>query len=107
MIRLSAFLTLFAPSLLAAAPAAATETYILTPEQVEAAMQSASVKPAAVTASEPVSPRRQVHGEVGAMIGTGGARGLFGTMLAPIGDDGFAALQFETTRTGERRIRRR
>ena len=46
---------------------------------------------------------RQVHGEIGAMIGTGGARGIFGTAAVPLGDTGMAVFSFENSRYGRLR----
>ena len=40
-----------------------------------------------------------IHGEIGAEIGTGGTRGLFGSALVPLGDRGAAAFSFEDYRT--------
>ncbi len=50
---------------------------------------------------------RAVHGEIGAFVGSGGARGLFGTAEVPIGDRGFASFSFEDSRTDDRGYRRR
>jgi hypothetical protein len=41
------------------------------------------------------NPARQVHGEVGFGIGTGGYREVFGTIVAPLGDDGVLAFSFD------------
>jgi hypothetical protein len=38
---------------------------------------------------------RQVHGEVGFGIGTGGYREVYGTVVAPLGDDAVLALSFD------------
>ena len=46
---------------------------------------------------------RQMHGEVGMMIGTNGARGMFGSAVAPIGQNGSVAVAFENTRFGRHR----
>jgi hypothetical protein len=46
---------------------------------------------------------RQVHGEIGAMIGTGGARGIFGTAAVPLGDTGMAVFSFENSHYGRLR----
>jgi hypothetical protein len=46
---------------------------------------------------------RQVHGEIGAMIGTGGARGIFGTAAIPLGDNAGAVVSFESSRYGRSR----
>jgi hypothetical protein len=40
-----------------------------------------------------------IHGEIGAEIGTGGTRGIFGSALVPLGDRGAAAFSFENYRT--------
>lgn len=45
----------------------------------------------------------RVHGEIGAMIGTGGARGVFGTAVIPLGENGTAVVSFENYRFGDRR----
>jgi hypothetical protein len=46
---------------------------------------------------------RQVHGEVGAFVGTGGARGVFGTAAIPLGDTSGALISFESSRFGRLR----
>lgn len=43
---------------------------------------------------------RRIHGEVSMMIGTGGARGIGGSMVAPIGETGMVAFAFESVRYG-------
>src|SRR4051812_49048519 len=48
-----------------------------------------------------------IHGEIGAVVGTGGTRGVFGTALIPLGDRGAAILSFEDFRTDTVRRRRR
>lgn len=48
---------------------------------------------------------QQVHGEVGAMVGTGGARGAFGTAAIPLGCKAGAVVSFESDRSGYRRHR--
>ncbi|GAO38407.1 hypothetical protein SCH01S_15_00320 [Sphingomonas changbaiensis NBRC 104936] len=40
-----------------------------------------------------------IHGEVGAVVGTGGTAGLFGTARIPLGDRGAAIISFEDYRT--------
>jgi hypothetical protein len=42
----------------------------------------------------------QIHGEVGAMIGSNGARGAFGSASIPLGQDAGASVSFETSRYG-------
>ena len=41
---------------------------------------------------------QEIHGEVGAMIGSGGTRGVFGTAAIPLGDDAGAIISFENSR---------
>ena len=41
---------------------------------------------------------RQIHGEIGAVIGTGGTRGVFGTAAVPLGETGSASFSFENSR---------
>jgi len=48
------------------------------------------------------APSRQIHGEFGAMIGTKGTRGAFGTVAIPIGDHAGAVVSFESSRYGRR-----
>lgn len=50
---------------------------------------------------------RRPHGEVGAFVGTGGARGVFGTTTVPIGETGSASFSFENSNYGNQRYRRR
>ena len=50
---------------------------------------------------------RRIHGEVGMMIGTGGARGMFGTAAIPLGDNAGAIVSFSTERYGDRGYRYR
>ena len=51
-------------------------------------------------------PGRQVHGEFGVAIGTGGYREVFGTAIYPMGDDGVAAISLDFIDLGKRRNRR-
>ena len=94
--------------LLVAAPCTAQPgtIYRLTPDEI--------AKVAAVPAVDPLFDRslfdetqvrrdRRVHGEVGAFVGTGGARGMFGSAAVPLGSDGFAAFSFEHSDYGRRR----
>jgi hypothetical protein len=41
---------------------------------------------------------RRPHGEVGMFIGSGGTRGVFGTVGVPLGENGFASFSFDTGR---------
>lgn len=50
----------------------------------------------------------QVHGEVGIMAGTGGAFGVFGTALVPLGENGSAVISVSKSQIGDsRRLRAR
>ena len=46
---------------------------------------------------------RAIHGEVGAMIGSNGTRGAFGTAAIPLGGNAGAIVSFESSRYGGRR----
>lgn len=77
----------------------------LTPEQKADVLNNgteASVA-AARAGIAPGGGDRQVHGEIGAMIGTGGARGIFGTAAIPLGDNAGAVVSFESSRYGRSR----
>lgn len=52
-------------------------------------------------------PRRQIHGEVGVAIGTGGFRSIYGTSVVPLGEDGTAIISLEHTDWGNQNYRRR
>lgn len=49
-------------------------------------------------ADNATAPDRRPHGEVGMFIGSGGSRGIFGTIGMPLGDNGFASFSFDTGR---------
>ena len=54
------------------------------------------------------APRdRRPHGQVGAFVGSGGSRGVFGETTVPIGDTGSASFSFENSDFGRRRYGRR
>lgn len=98
-----------------AAPASPTDERRLTPEQVEAVLAEAAAKRHAAEtpapAAEPViddadlPPIRDIHGELGVSIGTGGYREMFGTAVYPLGDDGVAAISLDLVDWGNRRNR--
>ena len=60
------------------------------------ALQTLLPGPSAATLS-------QIHGQVGAMIGSNGARGAFGAASIPLGPDAGASVLFETSRYGRSR----
>lgn len=83
----------------------------LTPEQIEAVLAEAAKKREAADLqlgpdAVETAPGRQVHGEVGVAIGTGGHREVFGTGVYPLGDDGVAAISLDFVDWGRRRDRR-
>lgn len=47
-------------------------------------------------------PARQVHGEVGFTVGTGGYRSAYGTAVVPLDGDGVAIISLGTTDFGSR-----
>jgi hypothetical protein len=49
-------------------------------------------------------PDNRPHGEVGMFVGSGGARGFYGTTGVPIGQNGYAQFSFGTGQ-GDRRLR--
>lgn len=81
------------------------QVYSLTPEQKEQALASATPRPAVPTVEtlDETGNDRRIHGEVGAMIGTGGARGMYGTAAIPLGENGGAIVSFEHSQFGNRR----
>ena len=100
------------PAVAAPAPEPAGQVYRLAPEEI-ARLADAPPPP-----FDPLFDRslydgvtakrdRQVHGEIGAFVGSGGARGVFGTAEVPLGDRGFASFSFEDSRTDDRGYRRR
>ena len=83
----------------------------LSPEQIEAVLTEAAKKRQAAEARdraetlEGKSPR-QIHGEVGVSIGTGGYREVLGTAIYPMEDGGAAAISFDFVDLGRRRVKR-
>ncbi len=82
---------------------AAPRVYGLSPGQKAAAL-AATADPLA-DALPGGAADRQIHGEFGAMVGTGGARGLYGVAAIPLGEDAGAIVSFENSRFGNRRYR--
>jgi len=77
----------------------------LTPEQREAALEEGAAR-AAAGLQPGGAPDRQIHGEVGLEVGTGGQRAAYGMAVVPLGENGAAAFAFETDRMKYRRHRR-
>lgn len=99
------------PSLAQTAPAAASDaaapatgdTIRLSDEQRNAILDRNTVESAAAARGELTQSERMsrgIHGEVGMMIGTNGARGIYGTAAIPLGDNAGAVVSFESSRFG-------
>lgn len=100
-----------APTLAQAVEPAPSSEHRLSPEQIEAVLAEAAKKREAADGQlQPdaldSAPKRQVHGEVGFGIGTGGYREAFGTGIYPLGDDGVAAVSLDFVDWGRRRDRK-
>lgn len=76
----------------------------LSPEAKERVLEAAAARNAGAI-GEPVinGTGRQIHGQIGMMIGTNGTRGVFGSAVAPVGETGSVAVAFENSRFGGRR----
>ena len=88
-----------------AEPASVTGGHImrLTPAEIEAALDAAATHhpdPLNELAADPPVARsdRAPHGEVGAFVGSGGTRGVWGSTLMPLGQGGTLGLSFSTGR---------
>jgi hypothetical protein len=114
----------FLMAMLAAPAVAQEQVYRLSPADRDAAIAKAAMqpeRPALLLTPEPAPvaglppsaardailnnslygearPDRRPHGEVGMFIGSGGARGIFGTTAVPLGDTGMASFSFSTGR---------
>ncbi|ATE63805.1 hypothetical protein [Rhizorhabdus dicambivorans] len=90
-----------------AARAAGEQVIALSPAEKAKLLDEVASRPARPDPGEPaingLGGSRQVHGEVGMFVGTGGARGMFGSAVAPIGDSGSIAIAFENSRYGRLR----
>lgn len=92
-------------ALLIASAAGAQETVVaLTPEAKAKILDATAARPSSSLGSPAINGLdRQIHGEVGMMIGTNGTRGVFGSAVAPLGDSGSVAVAFENSRFGRLR----
>jgi hypothetical protein len=96
MIRLVfPFCVLFAFSAAAQAQDAAvpSSTVALTPEQREAALEAGAARDESLQYG---TTDRRVHGEMGVEVGSRGERAAYGTMVAPIGQNGVASISYST-----------
>ena len=86
-------------------PALAGAVHRLSPEQREAAIEAGAAR-STLGIDGGNGPDRQIHGEMGVAIGTGGYRAAYGTAVVPLGDTGAAAVSVETDRSNYRWRRR-
>jgi len=70
-------------------------TVALSPEQREAALEAGEARAAELSLRNGATDRR-VHGEVGVEIGSRGERAAYGTLVAPVGQNGVAAISYGT-----------
>ena len=86
---------------LAVAAPASAQVYGLSPAAKSAAIEAASQRPDADNPAllPALTQDHRPHGEIGVMIGTGGARGIYGAIGVPLGDSGSAALSFSQDRS--------
>ena len=86
-------------SLLAAGAAQAEPlTLQLTEAQKRELLAHKMESDAAALPEVPLLNDRRPHGEVGVMVGTGGARGIYGVTSVPLGENGWATFGFENSR---------
>jgi hypothetical protein len=87
------------------APPAADGTIRLTDEQRADILDNNTEDKAAAARGELTSSERAdrgIHGEIGAMIGSYGTRGIYGTADIPLGDHAGATVSVESSRYGYR-----
>ncbi len=88
------------------APTTSGDSIRLTDDQRMAILDSNTAESAAAARGELPGSRygdRRIHGEIGAMIGTNGTRGIYGVAEIPLGDRASAVVSFENSRYGYRR----
>lgn len=68
----------------------------LTPAEIAAAQSAGQARHRAEESvdADIVGAKRQIHGEVGFGVSSRGGHEVFGTVVAPLGDNGFAAFSF-------------
>ncbi len=81
-----------------AAPVPLAAEHRLSEAEIAAVLETAAEKREAAEQSQGAG--RQIHGEVGFSIGTGGYRSVYGTAAIPILNDGLAILSFDSTDFG-------
>ena len=85
------------------APSTTTDTIRLTDEQRAKILDGITEDSAAAARGERSGSGitgQGIHGEVGAMIGSNGTRGVYGTADIPLGDNAGATVSFESSRFG-------
>ena len=97
MIRLALTLSVFGALSAAQAQNAASPpgVFALTPVQREAALEAGAAQAKDLSIQNGASDQR-VHGEVGVEVGSRGERAAYGTLVAPIGQNGVAAISYGT-----------
>ncbi len=68
----------------------------LSPAEIARIQAEADARATAAPATPDRAPRR-IHGEIGASIGTGGSRDLYGALNMPLGEDGQAMVSGATS----------
>lgn len=81
-------------------------TVALAPDQREAAIEAGAARAKADLLQNGVADRRP-HGEIGIEMGSRGERAIYGTVVAPIGQNGVAALSYATGQSAGWPARRR
>ncbi len=92
-----------APTTTQPAPSTTTDTIRLTDEQRMEILDKNTEDSAAAARGELIGSARDgrgIHGEVGAMIGSHGTRGVYGAAEIPLGDNAGATVSFESSRFG-------
>ncbi|WP_260596641.1 hypothetical protein [Sphingomonas endolithica] len=95
------------PTLSRPAPGATEDTIRLTNAERNTILGNNTVESAATAGGEQgvsLSRGRAIHGEMGVMLGSNGARGVYGIAEVPLGDNAGAVVSFESSRFS--RVRR-
>ncbi|MEO5809564.1 MAG: hypothetical protein ABIR51_05820 [Sphingomicrobium sp.] len=83
-----------------APPPPLTAEHRLSDAEIAKVLEAAAEKREAVEQRQ--SEKRQIHGEVGFSVGTGGYSSVYGTAAIPILNDGLAIVSFDSTDFGSR-----
>jgi hypothetical protein len=95
------------PTVVRPAPGATEDTIRLADAERNTILGNNTVESAALARGEQgmsLSGGRGIHGEMGVMLGSNGARGVYGIAEVPRGDNAGAVVSFESSRFG--RVRR-